>query len=476
MPACTIIPQDTLFFRDGRPMETGAGSGGHGARWPVPSILFDAIHAALHRAFPEIERTPDGQIAWEHAHRSGRSSDRKYDRPATQRFGSLTTAGPFPSVGSAAGAQWLFACPSDVTKASRDALEMLRPLLNNTGSSNLPRPLSYPLGTLSTPSKEEPKAWWSKAAIEAYLETASPLGETFLDQELWETRELFSGEWTTGIGIDPERQTQDGERIYSAEYLRLRAGVSLGLHASMPMKNGQLHGHKEHINKLFPACGTILVGGQQRTCQVEFLDGSLERFLPLSAKVPQEATRVKWVLLSPAVFPAISDRTPEGKPRHDKNGNPIQPHPGGWLPNWVNPITGQVLLKKGHTTRQDRESREEWRSRINDPIRHPFLECHLRAARIPKPMVLTGWTEAVHLGKTPWEREHGPRPTMLAVPAGAVYYFEGPDAALLADVLSWHGNQRNNLVKVENRRSTLLGEKGYGLGVCGTWKPFGDVP
>jgi hypothetical protein len=477
MPSFIVTPQDVLFFRDGRPMEAGAGSGGHGARWPAPSILFDAMHAALHRAFPEIELTPGGQPAWEHSHHHGRSSDRQYDCLPAQRFGSLATAGPFPCVCEEAGSQWLFSCPSDVTKAGPDALEVLEPIFNAGGSSNLPSPLRYPLGNRSMPSKDEPKPWWSKAAIEAYLKAAPPLGETFWEKELWETRELFSGEWATGIGIDPERQTQDGQRIYSAEYLRLRDGVGLGLHATMPMKNGHSYGHEERLTKLFPACDTILVGGQQRACQVKSLAGDLKSFLPISAEIPKDATRVKWVLLSPSVFPAINDRTLDGKPKHDKNGNPIQPHPGGWLPNWVHAASGQVLLKKGDTTRQDGESREAWRTRINDPVRHPFLECRLRAACVPKPVVLTGWTEALHLGKTPWAREHGPRPALFAIPAGAVYYFEGPGASELSDALSWHGNPAGQDFghAVKNRRSALLGEKGYGLGVCGTWKPFGDV-
>jgi hypothetical protein len=77
----------------------------------------------------------------------------------------------------------------------------------------------------------------------------------------------------------------------------------------------------------------------------------------------------------------------------------------------------------------------------------------------------------LHLKDTPWQRQHGPRPTLLAVPAGAVYYFEADspaDAARLAAALNWHGSTPGHVIV--NRRSTLLGEKGYGLGVCGTWQ------
>ena len=69
------------------------------------------------------------------------------------------------------------------------------------------------------------------------------------------------------------------------------------------------------------------------------------------------------------------------------------------------------------------------------------------------------------------DRKSGPKPTHLAVPAGSVYYFECPtseDAEKLASTLNWHGSSKG--AEIQNRRSTHMGEKGFGLGVCGTWK------
>lgn len=63
----------------------------------------------------------------------------------------------------------------------------------------------------------------------------------------------------------------------------------------------------------------------------------------------------------------------------------------------------------------------------------------------------------------------GAKSTHLAVPAGAVYYFEAADpdhASKLAAALNWHGKDQTFV----NRRSGLFGEKGFGLGVCGTWE------
>jgi hypothetical protein len=209
----------------------------------------------------------------------------------------------------------------------------------------------------------------------------------------------------------------------------------------------------------------LVLGGQQRACQVRTLDHRLlADLLPLSQ--PIENDRVKWLLLSPAIYPRIQPG--------ERQGREILAHPGGWLPNWVCPESGQVLLKKGGTRRTEGESRENWRRRVR-AMEH--FDCCLVAARIPKPVVLTGWSERLHLLED-GQVDSGPRRTLLAVPAGAVYYFEGPDAPLLAEALAWHGSRTENPSpdRFINRRSTLLGEKGFGLGVCGTWQFYKDVP
>ncbi len=499
MPAYTITPEDILFFRDGRPMET---AGGHGARWPEPSVIFDALHAALWRAFPTAQ-------PWEHAHRYGRSSDRDMTRARSQRFGSLATAGPFPAVGGtgyqpvAAGnlpaALWLFPRPQDVTAVSGNKISLLQPIKptgdpsapsNPSHLSNLPAPLEYLLASSAPPTKDEPLPWWTKTAIEAYLKGELPAG----DHWAYADDELFAREWHTGIAIDPATGTTGhGEaagKIYAAQYLRLRDGVTLGIHAAMPMKNGRPGELVERITELFPANRTLIVGGQQRVCQVEEIKQTgqpvpLDKLLPVSP--PVSGHRVKWVLLTPAVFPAIKENRDKG----------INDHPGGWLPNWVAPKDnyrvlqgdqvvevekGRVLLK-AEPPRQPGESRDAWRRRVRQA---PFLDCRLVAARIPKSIVLTGWTERLHLKEQEQDAngeslKHGPRPTLLAVPAGAVYYFEGPDAPRLAEALSWHGalpdrsdpshpSAPSVATTIRNRRSTLLGEKGFGLGVCGTWQ------
>lgn len=457
MPLFTLTPNDVLFFRDGRPMEA---TGGHGARWPEPSLIFDALHAALHRAFPEGQRQE-----WEHAHRYGRSSDRDMTRARSQRFGSLATAGLFPV---RENGEWLFPAPKDALPSNPNRLSLLLPMDEPHGASDLPRPLRYPLGNTSAPSKVEAKPWWSPTAFASYFEGRPP------DQSgVSGNADLFVGEWTTGIGMDPERQTQDGERIYSAEYLRLQPRVSLGFSAALPMK-GNGASRRDCIGDLFTKSRSVIVGGQQRVCAVEPLGQgkNVADVLPKGGAI--KGTRVKWVLLTPAVFPAIvaaenGDRT-------------IHSHPGGWLPTWVSSAdgmldgdavtAGEILLRDGPGLKKAQ------RLNVNPGSR---IKARLVAARIPKPIVLTGWSERIHLMGQPGfaagddaTPNRGPRHTRLAVPAGAVYYFETEspeDATKLAGALNWHGNERKPLA-VMNRRSTLMGEKGFGLGVCGEWNFF----
>jgi hypothetical protein len=230
------------------------------------------------------------------------------------------------------------------------------------------------------------------------------------------------------------------------------------------------------MDKLFPAHDIVLCGGQQRACRVQPVQGDvhLDALFPVSQLETLKPGadgkwRLKWLLLSPAVYPFISGASP-----------------GGWLPNWIAATdgfdhgrafrAGDVLLKSEIPAKQRGESRDAWRKRVAREV-NP-IQARLVAARVPKPIVITGWSERLHeiaaeaveSGAAP-TAQPGPRPTLLAVPAGAVYYFEtdsAVEAAKLANALNWHGSD-SNPTTIRNRRSTLMGEKGFGLGVCGTW-------
>lgn len=431
MNTILLNPTDVLFFRDGRPM-SGSLSG-HGAAWPMPSVFNGALHAALWRA----------DLADVHEHRRGRSSHRSEDSVRDRKFGSLVTSGPFPV---AHDGRWLFPRPADAQKSTSSAVT-LHPV-SPSGPTSLPGPLRYAIANGQTPTKEKAEAWWSAAAWEAYLHAQVSPPETDPKSHYRQDSCFSSTEHSIGIGIDSEKGTQDGERLYSAHYLRLQDGWKMGGFAeALDKQQGDPAQKRDLIQALFPDCGAktpIIIGGQQRVCTVE---RSSDDTLPLPSGPAIAGTRVKWVLLSPAIWPLIDA------------------HPGGWLPSWINHLNGQVMLKADNTSRQDREPREAWRTRI---AKLPPIQAKLVAAIVGKPLPISGY--ALPHAADSERSEGGAKPTHLAVPAGAVYYFEADsplEAQKLAHALNWHGDGASNAIR--NRRSTLLGEKGFGLGVCASW-------
>lgn len=469
-----LQPTDVVFFRDGRPM---AGSlAGHTAAWPSPNVTNYALHAALHRA----------DLANIHQHRRGRSGSYSQDETHRDRkFGSLVTAGPFPvrpddKLGGSSADTWFFPRPADSKPSQDNSIEVtLLPAKPDgkderwTGSS-LPDPLKYAVGNKQGPNKDaggEP--WISELAFSAYLRGSefkpkSGVGSHFLCDS-----EIADREHQMGIGIDPETQAQNGESFYSAHYLRQRDEFRLGLLAKIEDQD-----FKEHDGDLIEAVFNghptqILVGGQQRVCTARCNRNSGPLPLPkglsdgfnTSGIEAKNRWMVKWVLLTPAIWPEIP-----GGP--SKRGTPRKYHPGGWLPNWICHQTGSLLLEV--VSGEERRSRRRLNYDGKGYASNPNIQARLVAAIVPKPQVVTGWALP---NKSADHPAGGAKSTHLAVPAGAVYYFEAgtaDDARKLAAALNWHGSN-SQFPTIGNRRSTLFGEKGFGLGVCGTWSFFQNV-
>ena len=433
MNSLLLSPSDVLFFRDGRPM--GGSLAGHGSAWPLPNVVNAALHAALHRS--DIRG---------HEHRVVNSGDVTEERVRT--FGSLVSAGPFPVKEGA----WWFARPADA-QAEGSAEVTYGPNLGMVGSSSLPKPLRYGVCNQQPPSKDNlPEPWMDSQAWNAYLTGQGSPGSKHFARD-----EAFSDtEHAYGIAIEPESGTVVEGQFYSASYLRLKDRVSLGVLAKTHEKSAS-GGREDLIPRLFPTKdgeSHIVVGGQQRVCRVNpgtdnpLPRGLADAFIEMNGKM-----LVKWVLLSAAIWPEIQGGTA-------KSGVTIQPHTGGWLPNWISPNTGEVLLK----TRGERS--RKGRGAVN--VDGGKIGARLVASIVPKPIPVTGWGLAHH------RADHGAKSTHLAVPAGAVYYFEADDtdqAKALAKALNWNGDQEKG-TDIINRRSTLMGEKGFGIGVCGTWKPY----
>jgi CRISPR-associated protein Cmr3 len=475
MNTLLLQPTDVLFFRDGRPMSGSLA--GHTAAWPLPDVTNHALHAALHKA----------GLEGVHAHRRGRSG--VYSDERDRKFGSLLTAGPFPVDGSG---RWFFPRPKDaqLNGSVKVTLQPVRSLAKDGNEdpwlgSSLPAPLEYAVANTCPPEKDaggEP--WLSADAFNAYLrgEEFSPKAND--DAHFLRDDSIADKEASLGIAIDPDTQTTGqgaaAGKIYTAHYLRLRDGFRLGVFAeAMDKVNGDQKEKRDLLHRMLNGHPTqIVVGGQQRICTAELkplaslpLPRGLTDGFNSTAEDAPKRWLIKWVLLSPAVWPEI----PAGTSRRRTE---TRFHPGGWLPNWICPETGAVLLRSVNETERRRRRNLNYAGKGYETYEGNAakISARLVAAIVPKPIVVTGWAlpSAADPGR---DADGGAKSTHFAVPAGAIYYFEADsadDAVALANALNWHGATPGTEIK--NRRSTLLGEKGYGLGVCGTWKPFGDVP
>ncbi len=158
---------------------------------------------------------------------------------------------------------------------------------------------------------------------------------------------------------------------------------------------------------------------------------------------------IKYILLSPAVFPYIRANPDKG----------IKEHKGGWLPNWVEEDSFSVKLPK---TSNDRKRSSGLAKKTTE-----FIDAKLISAVIAKnPMIVSGYSNG-HNGN-----EKGHKSTLLAVNAGSVYFFETKtkdDAIALVKALSWDCGDKT-ATEIKNLRSSLFGEKGFGLGICTLWQ------
>lgn len=419
---------------------------GHGAAWPLPNVLDSAIHHALHRA------ALDGV----HSHRVARNGETFSENRDSngRKFGSLQTAGIYPVIDG----QWHFPRPADAN-LPKSANTTHKPLTAQpAGSTNSLASGLLPVVNTRPPSKEEPEAWISAEAYHAYLnQSDSPSAEHFLSDEA-----VFATEHNIGIAIDSETGSTIDGAFYSASYLRLKQNTRIGLLASCMDKGKEgKAADNDLIAQTFPNSGaetSILAGGQQRICTVmRNTSGSL----PLPVAPAISGKLVRWSLLTPAIFPAINADP----------GKNIPAHPGGWLPTWIQSFDHTIQLKDpAASPRQQGEGRKQWRQRV---MGLPPIAARLVAAAIPRAIPVTGWALRDTDDKThQYDAPGGARATHLAVPAGAVYYFEADnedEAKKLAAALNWHGSSGGS--EIQNRRSSIFGEKGFGIGVCSSWTP-----
>ena len=318
-------------------------------------------------------------------------------RYAERKGDGLRTSGPFLFKDK----EVYFPTPLDIIPGN-NILE-LRKL---TGYSDFPSTLEYALFAQKA-DKKGTAPYISLTEMEHYLEN-KPF-------QLTEENVFFDREARPGITISPDKRTAEKGKFYYAEYLRLKPDVAL-LGECILDEMGNLGKLFEEQNPSFP------LGGQQTMVYVDAVKG---KKIP-RPNVKHSGIYVKWVLLTPSAFWQ------------------------GWIPDFVNQVTGKVTLMAETGPRPDRlpgENRSSYRKRIAKKL----IDAKLIAARVGKHIAISGWKQKGEGGGCP-------RATHLFVPAGSVYYFRTAtedDAQLLISSLN------------SKAYSAIGGRAGYGIGICG---------
>ena len=413
MKPIKITPNDVLFLKDGRPMT--ASNVGHGDAWPSATAFNAALHLSLYR------------ISAKH---------QTHNVNGKSMFGGdLQSIGLFPLHNESIP---YFPTPLDII-IKNDAEKQNRtvrflPMKNNEGNSSLKSGLSLcmPLTLTDITKKDRTPTWISFDEYNEYAKSSDSIEIEGKDNEYF-----FSSEYSVGIAIDPETKVAQDTQFYSKAQLRLKQNCSmLGFINFADTK-------KTHFDttKYLEQVKYINLGGENRISQIEALssDVTLPRGIRCDAVT---STLIKFVLLTPAVFPAT------------KLDNKVI-HSGGWLPNWISPDSYKVNLLDGPG--------EAKAKRLHLPVGKP-INARLVSAIIGKKQdIVSGWSTGSN-GKNV-----GSKSTLLAVPAGSVYFFEADtveDAKKLVSILSWDSGVNTN--RIVNRRS-LFGEKGFGVGICAQW-------
>ncbi|MGC8743933.1 MAG: type III-B CRISPR module-associated Cmr3 family protein [Verrucomicrobiia bacterium] len=404
-----IEPSDVLFFRDAIPMGAGVGKGA-GSRLPFPTTLHEAFRASLlintgkATSGKSITGRPKEAIRKGNWHEMEKDSQVKI---AAREFRSLNIIGPFPYLN---GEGLLLPVPKDVAvqktekkgnQKSENFIILHRMELfwdkNQTFNRNQATDAvlrCLPVGTLPPSKESELKGYFSIEQYKKYLSgSTEPMLDAKAESELWQP------EYRIGVQIDPETFASMKGQIYAATYMRPERNFQFV--CQLILKDPR-NGEADALDKL----DWLLFGGEHRLARLINADSKNpfadDLFKEPVAPQKEGPVLLKWVLATPAIF---------------ANGS---------LPGWCfanrdkNLPPGFVAL-------------------------NITGKCALISWCLGRPLTVSGFDVV------DWKAKD----TLLAVPAGSVYYFlcENHDAANeLANALHW------------KPRSDYYGEKGCGYG------------
>lgn len=246
----------------------------------------------------------------------------------------------------------------------------------------------------------------NKAGLQAILDGNVPGEDGFLDKRQFP----FEYEPRTGIAIDPSTRTVEHGALYTARHIRLAKGIAFYAEVGL---EGDSEEAAEQLKELFSTKDGVALsfGGEGRRVLVR--RASTPFGWPRANNIPGYAEGgFSTILISPAILAA--DKGAAGDP---------------------------------------------W---------HPPHFATLRAASVPKPVAVSGWSlgsNCIDDGEKK-SRPGMPKPTRYAVDAGTVYFWQNGKNAP-AD--------REMPDRLQVTHKPLLKAQGWGVALRGAWKWNGEM-
>jgi len=240
MDTLIFEPQDTLFFRDGRPFNQGEGNGGVESQFPPsPLTLVGAARAAWARAMGWPGR---GQWTDEIRAKLGGDDD---ELEKLQFSGPLLFKGDepvFPTPACLIG-KMDDATPSDVVRLKPSSGTMRCDMGN---AILLPAPDVRKDDALE--GRKLLSGWWiTQEGMQQVLYGQTPEVEDWIHQS-----DLWRLEPKVGIAIDRDKGTTNDGMLYSTQHVRLHSDVSLAM------------GIEGELDE-FPERAQVALGGEARS-------------------------------------------------------------------------------------------------------------------------------------------------------------------------------------------------------------------
>ena len=252
MDTIIISPQDTLFFRDGRPFNQGEGNAGVESLFP-PSPL--TLVGAARAAWATSLGWP-GRGCWQDKIGTGLGGDE-------DALAGVDFTGPLLQSGS----DTVFPAPASLIGALREnaqpeAICLLRPgkpFLCDLGAAvRLPEP-DTPSGDNMEGRKLLEDWWITRAGMQKVL-----AGETPGQDDLCHKSRLWALEARTGNAIDRNAGTTVLGMLYSTEHIRLSPETRLLMGISIS---------ESLTDKPFPQTGLVALGGEGRGTSLALNEG-----------------------------------------------------------------------------------------------------------------------------------------------------------------------------------------------------------